>query len=114
MQRGAVFRRVWRGLRRCAWAQNQLKGTGAGVERAGKGPGERGETCRRAPRYGDSFSTFAPGSCYGLGGGCGGTGSTTSQLVRSVFQSIMGSHEGAFPAEPASGSGARTLNRLCF
>jgi hypothetical protein len=28
---------------------------------------------------------------------------TTSQLVRSVFQSTMGSYEGAFSAEPAAG-----------
>jgi hypothetical protein len=27
---------------------------------------------------------------------------TTSQLVRSVFQSIMGAYEGAFSAEPAA------------
>jgi hypothetical protein len=31
------------------------------------------------------------------------TSSTTSQLVRAIFQSIMGSHEGAFSAEPAAG-----------
>jgi hypothetical protein len=34
-------------------------------------------------------------------------GSTTSQLVRSVFQSIMGSYEGVFSAEPAVGDHPR-------
>jgi hypothetical protein len=33
--------------------------------------------------------------------------STASQLVRSVFQSIMGSYEGAFSAEPAAGDHPR-------
>jgi hypothetical protein len=32
---------------------------------------------------------------------------TMSQLVRSVFQSIMGSYEGAFSAEPAAGDHPR-------
>jgi hypothetical protein len=32
---------------------------------------------------------------------------TTSQLVRAVFQSIMGSHEGVFSAEPAAGDHPR-------
>jgi hypothetical protein len=34
--------------------------------------------------------------------------STASQLVRSVFQSIMGAYEGAFSAEPAAGDHAPT------
>jgi hypothetical protein len=36
-----------------------------------------------------------------------GTWDTTSQLVRSVFQSTMGSYEGAFSAEPAAGDHLR-------
>jgi hypothetical protein len=41
-------------------------------------------------------------------GRLGTTGAfTASQLVRTVFQSIMGSHEGAFAAEPAAGDHPR-------
>jgi hypothetical protein len=36
---------------------------------------------------------------------------TTSQLVRVVFQSTMGSHEGAFSAEPAGGASTGGLGR---
>jgi hypothetical protein len=48
---------------------------------------------------------WALGASPGRGGGGGGV--TTSQLVKSVFQSIMGSHEGAFSAEPAAGDHPR-------
>jgi hypothetical protein len=80
--------------------------------------GERKTSCAiRGARGGNIGHRSPPGSRGELGwAGCApgvpthlapGPLGTASQLARSVFQSIMGSYEGAFSAEPAAGDHPR-------